>query len=314
MHVDLVGPLPPSGGRSYILTCVDRFTRWPEAIPLHNCSSETVAHAFFERWVAQFGCPSIVTTDRGSHFDGAFGKLLATLGCQHHRTTAYHPAANGMVERLHRQLKAALMAHGGTDWTEVLPIVLLGLRSTFKTPLQATVAELTFGRTLVLPGEYVAPARQSPFAYGDYVARLRHYMGRLTPPPPRLQAKPSHVPTALAHCPYVFLRSDGVRQPLTPPYAGPYKVVRRTSKTVVINRDGREDTVTIDRVKPAVLDDIRDTVISQAAPPAQPLPVPSSPTPLVPSTSHAGVEPTASMARRRTTRQPVRFADYVVDA
>lgn len=31
IHIDLVGPLPTSKGCSYMLTCVDWFTRWPEA-------------------------------------------------------------------------------------------------------------------------------------------------------------------------------------------------------------------------------------------------------------------------------------------
>jgi hypothetical protein len=110
VHVDLVGPLPPSNGYTYILTCVDRFTRWPEAIPIPNCSSETVAHAFLELRVAQFGCPAVVTTDRGSHFELAFTALLNLLGCRRIHTTSYHPQANGLVERFHRQLKSSLSA------------------------------------------------------------------------------------------------------------------------------------------------------------------------------------------------------------
>jgi hypothetical protein len=33
-HVDLVGPLPPSCGHTYLFTIIDRTSRWPEAIPL----------------------------------------------------------------------------------------------------------------------------------------------------------------------------------------------------------------------------------------------------------------------------------------
>ena len=29
VHIDIVGPLPPSNEHTYLLTCIDRFTRWP---------------------------------------------------------------------------------------------------------------------------------------------------------------------------------------------------------------------------------------------------------------------------------------------
>ena len=58
VHIDIVGPLPYSDGFKYLLTFVDRFTPWPEAIPLVYIKAETVADAFFCGWIARFGTPA----------------------------------------------------------------------------------------------------------------------------------------------------------------------------------------------------------------------------------------------------------------
>ena len=68
---------------------------------------------------------------RGMQFtSGTWGDWCKKQGVQHITTTAYHPQANGMVERIHRTLKAALCARGGaTAWKDHLPWVLLGMRA-----------------------------------------------------------------------------------------------------------------------------------------------------------------------------------------
>ena len=65
--------------------------------------------------------------------------------------TAYHPNANGMIERFHRQLKASLKVHqASTHWVESLQLVVLSIRTTVKIDLQCSVADLVYGTTLHL--------------------------------------------------------------------------------------------------------------------------------------------------------------------
>ena len=69
IHMDLVGPLPPSAGFRYLLTCVDRFSRWPIAVPIADMQASTVVQAFIDQWIASFGVPATLTTDRGAQFE-----------------------------------------------------------------------------------------------------------------------------------------------------------------------------------------------------------------------------------------------------
>ena len=142
LHVDIVGPLPSSQGCRYLLTCVDRFTRWPEAIPVKDSTADTVAQAFLMGWISRFGIPSVITTDRGAQFESALWQnLMKLLGSKRTRATAYHPSANGLVERFHRQLKAALKAiPDPTHLVKALPLIMLGFRTMVKQDMQCTSA------------------------------------------------------------------------------------------------------------------------------------------------------------------------------
>ena len=259
IHIDLVGPLPPSLGYTYILTCIDRFTRWPEAFPLNNITADSVAHAFMSGWISRFGTPSTITTDRGPQFESSlWHSLMHLLGSSRLRTTAYHPVANGLVERFHRQLKAALKAQPSpTAWAESLPLVLLGIRTALKKDLGCSTAELVYGTTLRLPGEFFSPS--VPFSSPDpasYATRLKAAMAKLRPIPtrPHPSDRYTYMPRDLASCTHVFLRRDSVKAPLQAPYDGPFRVLQRADKFYTIEVNGRKNTVSLDRLKPAHLE------------------------------------------------------------
>ena len=111
VHLNLMGLLPKCKGYSYLLTCVDCFTRWPEAFSLPDITASTVANAFVSGWISQFGVPSTITTDCGAQFESNLCTQLMRLI----RTTAYHPATLSAVPQ--------------TQWLDALPLVLLGIRS-----------------------------------------------------------------------------------------------------------------------------------------------------------------------------------------
>lgn len=67
-------------------------------------------------------------------------------------TMAHHPVHNGMLERFHRQLKAALTATEEQNWVEVFPLILLGIRSSLKDTGCSTI-ELVYDTTLWLAQE-----------------------------------------------------------------------------------------------------------------------------------------------------------------
>ena len=142
---------------------------------------------------------------------------MQLLGCKRIRTTAYHPIANGIIEHFHRQLKSSLKSYPNpTNWTDILPIVLIGICATLKDDLQCTAAELVYGTILRLPGEFfdsstVKHAVADPF---NYVTRLKAAMRQLKAVPPRQHQSKTFVDSNLLNCSHAFVRRDSVRKPL----------------------------------------------------------------------------------------------------
>lgn len=128
-----------------------------------------------------------MTTDRGRQFESTlFSYLNRILGVRHCHTTAFHPCANGMVERLHQQLKTTLTTRlNSTTWVEAFPMILLRLRTVIRTYLQCSAAELVYGNFLGLPGDFFI-STQLPAQLREFLPRLLDYVRNLRPTPPGL--------------------------------------------------------------------------------------------------------------------------------
>jgi transposase InsO family protein len=108
VSVDITGPHPRSRrGYVFILTLVDHFTKWAEAVPIRNHTATTVARVLFDHVFSRFGMPIRCLTDQGAEFESAlFTQLCQLMEIHKIRTTAYRPSTNAAVERFHRTLNA----------------------------------------------------------------------------------------------------------------------------------------------------------------------------------------------------------------
>jgi len=108
--VDLVGPIHPAieKGNRYILTMMDYATRYPEAVPLKDIQTETVAEAMLNIFT-RVGVPKEILSDQNSQFLSAVMKeVCRLLSVKQLVTTSYHPICNGLVEKFNGMLKTML--------------------------------------------------------------------------------------------------------------------------------------------------------------------------------------------------------------
>jgi len=289
VHIDIVGPLPPASTSPhadshyrYLLTCIDRATRWTEAIPLVDTTATSVAIAFLSGWISRFGVPLTCVTDRGSQFESElFSQLSTLIGFHHIRTTSYHPQSNGYIERFHRTLKAAIMARR-ENWLLSLPIILLGIRMSPNSLDYSPFTAVT-GAYILCPHPIIT--KDNPITTSNDT--LQHFLTEMQSinfydfsTGDCHSVPPSYVPSALSDASKVWLRVDRVRRSLEAPYTGPYDVLERRPKHFVLKLPQGNTSVSIDRLKPAFL----------PSPPPLSRPI-TQPSPLSPQTSQPITQP-----------------------
>ena len=276
LNMDLV-TMPVSNGYRYLLTAVDRFSRWPIAVQIANMTAESVLDAFAHGWIQHYGIPNTITTDRGTQFSSVlFKQLTKVWGIETSMTTSYHPEANGLVERFHRRLKESLIALGAEtpdQWYWRLPCSLLAIRTTLKPDVGASPADMVYGEGLAVPGESLPsnPATDAELVRqrASALADVRLEVARLQPIQTSAHRRPTiHLPQDLQSCTHIFVRRGGFNPSLSSPYVGPFRVVSRNEQNFKIAVPGRaNETVAIARVKPcySAADDAQD-----AQPPSPP--------------------------------------------
>ena len=157
--IDIVGPLPrTSSGFEYILTVMDRTTRFPEAYPLRSIKSKSVIKYLLD-FFARYGLPRVLQSDRGSNFSSReFERQMTEWGIKHVFATPYHPESQGILERFHLTLKNALTKYcyeNSSNWDVNIPYVLFAVRSAPSETLGFTPFEMVYGHNVRGPLEVI---------------------------------------------------------------------------------------------------------------------------------------------------------------
>jgi hypothetical protein len=108
---------------AHCLTAVDRFTRWPEVIPITDITADTVARALLTGWISRFGCPQTITTDQGRQFESQLFKSLANMcGIQLLRTTNHQPQQSHHLQQPPKSRRLPLQKQRATVVKYMTPL------------------------------------------------------------------------------------------------------------------------------------------------------------------------------------------------
>jgi hypothetical protein len=258
VHIDLVGPLQKSRkGNLYMLTMIDRYSRWIEAVPLATIRAIDCAEKFYKVWVTRYGVPDRVISDQGSQFESyLYNDMLSRLGAKHVRTTAYHPQTNGKIERAHSTIKNILrcLSASAADWEDVLPATLMAMRIAINED-GVSPSLLVYGEHLSMPGLLLGDKRTYPEDnVSDFVSKLRKDLQLLRGFVVALHTDKQVDPKEDRKFPYkhVWVLDPLLKHSLSPKYNGPYPVVATDQYPVIqVNLDGQIKRLTVDRLKPA---------------------------------------------------------------
>ena len=140
-----------------------------------------------------------------------------------------------------------------------------------------------------------------------FVVDLRQKIRQMRPVPPVWhggEARRNYVPRELAAATHVFVRVGAHRGPLQSPYQVPFKVIDRQGKFYKLDLGTRQDTVSIDRLKPAFLEEATDAIKPRC--PAHAAEVRSPTRPNHSGGANAEVVPVVTSSGR-LVRLPVRY-------
>jgi transposase InsO family protein len=178
LHIDLCGPFTRSDGYSWILTCVDAYTRYLIAVPLRDKTAVSVAKALVSNVFCRIGLCRQIISDLGSEFQNElFKHLCQLLHVQQLRTTSYRPNCNGKVERVHRSLNslmAKVVSDSQRDWSRYLGMCVMAYNVSRQESTSYSPFFLMHGREAICPLDLLidTPQEDAPADVNEFAEAL----------------------------------------------------------------------------------------------------------------------------------------------
>ncbi len=139
-------------GYNYILTAICYFSKWVELIPLCTKTALEVAEAL-QKLICKWGVPAIHISDQGREFVNQTASILNALtGMDHRITGAYHPQANGLVEKANHTtldaLRKDIQSQG--NWLDCLDELQMSVNASWKQSTGCSPYEIVTGNKMRL--------------------------------------------------------------------------------------------------------------------------------------------------------------------
>ena len=144
---------------------------------------------------------------------------------------------------------------------------MLRMRAAEKQDMNCSAAEMVFGEALRLTGEFFVSADGDLAADPAFEVDLRQTMRQMRPVPAVWHGggtRRDYVPRELAAATHVFARIGAHKGPLQSHYQGPFKVTDMQGKFYKLDLGTRHHTVSIDRLKPAFVEEAAHAIVPRA--------------------------------------------------
>ena len=198
-------------------------------------------------WLTRYPRPRKIITDNGAEFKKDFRTISTDYGVQLKNTTVKNPQANGVLERVHLVICNMLRAKNlakleipeDDPWTAILASVMYAVHSTYHTTLQATPAQLVFGRDMIYPIEYVAE--------WDVLRKNKTKIIEKN----NARENSRHIDFDYRVGQKILILHTDIQRKLDSPTSGPYEITEVFSNgTVCIRRGNVLERLNIRRIKP----------------------------------------------------------------